>query len=71
METKSKIELVRIARQRNFQYGKAGVAIQIPPIFVEDHNIVLKDEFEIFRSEINGEDVLIIVPPKNGKAKKQ
>ncbi len=71
METKSKIELVRIARQKNFQYGASGVAIQIPPIFVEDHNIALKDELEIFRSETNGEDVLVIMPPKNGKVKKQ
>ena len=58
--------MTKIATQKTFNYGRVSIGLQIPPVFVSDNNIKLKDEFDIYRDEYNGQDALIIVPKING-----
>lgn len=64
-----KMDAVKIEIRKTQRYGgsKRQVVV-IPEVFVRDNNIVDEDELEIYRTNYNGADALIIVPLKtNGK----
>jgi len=60
--------MIKIATQIAYKYGVRNYGIMIPPVFKNDNKIKDKDQMDIYRTIIDGKDVLVIVPVKsNGK----
>ncbi len=69
--------MIKVALHRLFRYGTVSLAIQLPTIFINDNELKHRSEVDIYRTEIDGRDALIITPKnsngnnnnKNGKTK--
>lgn len=60
--------MIKIATHKAFKYGTVSLGVWIPPVFISDNNLQAKDEVDIFRTELEGKDALIIIPKdSNGK----
>lgn len=62
--------MIKIATHKTFKYGTISLGLWIPSVFVKDNELQAKDDLDIYRTEFNGEDALIIIPTKsNGNSK--
>lgn len=34
----------------------------IPPVFIQDNELVAKEDVEVYRTEIDGKDALVLIP---------
>lgn len=57
-------ELIRIKECKILTVGKNGSAVGLPKIWVDDNKMKKKDLIEVFRSNIDGKDVLIVAKKK-------
>jgi len=56
--------MIKIDYMSLHKYGK-GIGIGLPRIYIEDNELTSGDHIDIFRSNVDGKDVLILVPKKN------
>lgn len=65
------MNIVKIDIAKTKRFGAStNLYLNIPKVYTEDNKLKIGDELEFFRTEINGDDALVIVPKKtNGKVK--
>lgn len=52
----------KISQIKLQKYGKRGFSLSIPNVYVKDRQLEHGDIFNIYRTLLNGEDVLILMP---------
>lgn len=56
--------LIKIKEYKAGKRGERGLAISIPQVYVDDHNIQPSDVFEVYRTVIDGKDVIVLAVKK-------
>jgi hypothetical protein len=56
------VTMQKISEQKIYQYGIRGIAVALPKVFAKDHNLEKGDNIEIYRTQINGKDALVLIP---------
>lgn len=59
------MNMQKINENKIHRYGVRGTSISIPVIFTKDNNLHIGDTVEVHRANIDGKDVLVIVPKKS------
>lgn len=54
----------KISQPRVQLYGKRGFSISLPPIYKNDNNIDKGDYINVYRTNIDGKDALVLIPEK-------
>ena len=57
--------MIKIAEHRVQPYGTRGITLSFPRVYANDNDVDKGSEIMIFRTVINGIDVLVLVPKKN------
>ena len=60
-----KVKMIKIAEHRVQPYGTRGITLSFPRVYANDNDVDKGSEIMIFRTVINGIDVLVLVPKKN------
>lgn len=61
-ESKMAATMQKISEQKIYQYGIRGIAVALPKVFAKDHSLEKGDSIDIYRTQIEGKDVLVIMP---------
>lgn len=59
------VTMQKISEQKIYQYGIRGIAVALPKVFAKDHNLEKGDNIDIYRTQIEGKDAIILIPKKS------
>ena len=62
--------MIKVKIEKLKKYGENGVSLQLPTVYQADHNLNPGDEIELYRSQIDGRDAIVILSQKS-KVKNQ
>lgn len=61
--------LIKIKEYKAGKRGERGLAISIPQVYVNDHNIQPSDTLEVYRTVLEGKDVIVLSVKKEPENK--